>query len=177
VERVRILHQEFARAHHAEARADLVAELPLDLVEIHRQLLVALQLGAREVGDHFLVRGTEAVVGFLAILDLEQLPAELLPAAGLFPELARLDRRHQQLERAGAIHFLAHDLLDLAQHAQAQRRPRVDARRELAHHAGAQHQLVADDLGVARHFLDRGEVESGKTHRISRPRRTKGRGF
>ncbi len=27
VERIRILHQELARAHHTEARADLVAEL------------------------------------------------------------------------------------------------------------------------------------------------------
>jgi hypothetical protein len=44
VERIGVLHQEFARAHHAEARADLVAELGLDLVEVDRQLLVAGQL-------------------------------------------------------------------------------------------------------------------------------------
>ena len=38
VERVGVLHQEFARAHHPEARADLVAELGVDLVEVDRQL-------------------------------------------------------------------------------------------------------------------------------------------
>ena len=34
VEAVGVLHQELAAAHHAEARADLVPELPLDVVEI-----------------------------------------------------------------------------------------------------------------------------------------------
>ncbi len=41
VERVRVFHDEFTRPHHAEARANLVAELGLNLVEIDRQLLVA----------------------------------------------------------------------------------------------------------------------------------------
>ena len=49
VEGIGILHQELACAHHPEARADLVAELGLHLVEVHRQLLVAGQLAAREV--------------------------------------------------------------------------------------------------------------------------------
>ena len=56
VEGVGVLHEELARAHHAEARPALVAELHLDLVEIRRQLAIALQLAARDVGDDFLVR-------------------------------------------------------------------------------------------------------------------------
>ena len=40
VERVAVLHDELAAAHQSEARTDLVAELRLDLVEIHRQVLV-----------------------------------------------------------------------------------------------------------------------------------------
>jgi hypothetical protein len=36
VEGIGVLHQELARAHHAEARAHLVAELPLDVVEVLR---------------------------------------------------------------------------------------------------------------------------------------------
>ena len=39
VERIGILHQEFAAAHHAEARAQLVAEFPLDVIEVERQVL------------------------------------------------------------------------------------------------------------------------------------------
>jgi hypothetical protein len=37
VERIGVLHQEFAAAHHAEARTLLVAELPLDVIEVERQ--------------------------------------------------------------------------------------------------------------------------------------------
>jgi hypothetical protein len=38
VEGIGVLHQELARAHGAEARAHLVAELPLDVVEVQRQV-------------------------------------------------------------------------------------------------------------------------------------------
>ena len=40
VEGIGILHQEFAAAHHAEARTHLVAELPLDVIEIERQIAI-----------------------------------------------------------------------------------------------------------------------------------------
>src|SRR3546814_6947042 len=68
-----------------------------------------------------------AVLGVLAVADFQQLATELLPAAGLFPQFLRLDGRHQQFDRAGAVHLLAHDRLDLAQHAQTQQRPGVQA--------------------------------------------------
>ena len=164
VEGVGVLHQEFARSHDAEARPDLVAELGLDLIEVHRQLLVAAQFLAREVGDHFLVRWAVRELGLLAVADLQQLAAEFLPASGFFPQLARLDRGHQHLDGAGAIHFLADDVLDLAQHAQAERRPGVQAGGELADHAGAQHQPMADDLGIAGGFLRGIQVELGQAH-------------
>jgi len=71
----------------------------------------------------------------------------------------------QSSDRAGAVHLLAHDVLDLAQHAQAQRRPGVDAGGELAQHAGLEHQLVADDLGVGGGFLAGAKVELRQAHR------------
>jgi hypothetical protein len=40
VEGVGVLHQELARAHGAEAGPHLVTELPLDVVEVERQILV-----------------------------------------------------------------------------------------------------------------------------------------
>jgi hypothetical protein len=46
-------------AHDAEARPHLVAELGLDLVEVDRQLAVALELAPRDVGDHFFMRRAE----------------------------------------------------------------------------------------------------------------------
>ena len=42
VEGVGVLHQELAPAHDAEARPHLVAELPLDVVEVLRQVAIAL---------------------------------------------------------------------------------------------------------------------------------------
>jgi hypothetical protein len=109
--------------------------------------------------------------GFLAVLDLEQLAAELLPAPGFLPQLLRLDGRHQQLDGAAGVHLLAHCAFDLAQHAQAQRGPGVQAGRELADHAGLEHQLVADDLGVGRGFLGSVEVELRQAHRRGFTRR------
>ena len=67
VEGVGVLHQELARPHDPEARADLVAELGLDLVEVDRELLVAAQLVARQVGDDLLVGRAEAELPLVAV--------------------------------------------------------------------------------------------------------------
>ena len=150
MERIRVLHREFARPHDAEPRPDLVAELGLDLVEIDRQLAVALELAARDVGDHFLVGRAVAVHAVVAVLDAQQLGPVLFPAARFLPQLGWLHGRHQHLERARPVHFLAHDLLDLAQHPQADGQPREQAAGQAPDQAGAQHELVADHLGIGR---------------------------
>ena len=111
VERIRVLHDELARAHHAEAWPDLVAELGLDLVEVDRQLLVAADLAAHDVGDHFLVRRPDDEVALLPILQTQHERPHLFQAAAFLPQLGGLDHRHHELQRAGAIHFLADDLL------------------------------------------------------------------
>ena len=54
---VGVLHQKFARTHDAEARPDFVTKLGLDLIEVGRQLLVAVDHVADEVGDRFFVGG------------------------------------------------------------------------------------------------------------------------
>ena len=94
VKRVGVLHDELARAHHAEARADLVAELGLDLIEIDRQLLVAAQLAARDVGDDLLVGRSVGELAIVPILEAQQFRAVLGPAAGFLPQFRRLDGRH-----------------------------------------------------------------------------------
>ena len=102
-------------AHHAEARADLVAELGLDLVEVDRQLPVAADVLARDVGDHFLVRRAEQKSRSCRSLifsscgpNLSQRPVSSHSSAGWTCGRVRF-------ERAGAVHLLADDLLDLAQ--------------------------------------------------------------
>ena len=110
VERVGVLHQKFAAAHQPEARSHLVAEFPLDVIEIERQILVRAHIGAEDLGDHLFIRGTKEHVALVAILDAQHLLAVGLVASALAPQVGRLDGRHQQLDGAGAVLLLAHDL-------------------------------------------------------------------
>ena len=153
---VGILHQEFAPAHHPETRPDFVAELGLNLVEVHRQLAITADIAAHQIGDDFFMRRPEHELALVTILQPQQLGTVLRVAAGFLPQLGRHHHWRQQFQGTGAIHFLAHDRLDLPQHAQPQRQPGVDAGGELADHACTQHQPVADDFGVGGDFLERG---------------------
>jgi hypothetical protein len=164
MEGVGILHDEFAASHQTETRTDLVAELGLDLVQVERQLLVAAQFVAHQVGDHFFVGRADAELAAVAILQAQQFGAVLLPAARFLPQFGGLNRRHQHLEGAGGVHFLAHDGFHLAHHAQPHRQPGIQARGEFADHAGAQHQLVADHHGIGRGFFECREQELTGAH-------------
>jgi hypothetical protein len=164
VEGIGILHQELAAAHHAEARAHLVAELPLDVIEVARQVLVGLHPLPEDVGDHLLVGGSEQHVAVMPVLDAQHLLAIGVVAAGLAPEVRGLDRRHQHFDRPCPVLLLAHDLLDLAQHAVADRQPGIAARRLLPNHAAAQHELVGDDLRFLGIVAQNGHEILGKAH-------------
>ena len=156
VEGIGILHDELARAHHAETRTDFVAELGLDLVEVQRQLAVALHFAPRDVGDDLLMRGAEAEQVVVPVLDLQHLRAEHIPASGFLPQFGGLHGGHQQLDTAAPVHLFAHDRFDFAQYAQAQGHPGVQAAGEFADVARAQHQAVAGQFGFGRGFLESG---------------------
>ncbi len=164
VEGIGVLHDELAGAHHAEARPHLVAELGLDLVKVDRQLAVAAQLAPGDIGDHLFVRGSKDELPLVAILQAQQLGPVFGPAVRLLPQLGGLNRRHQDLQRPGPVHFLAHDVFDLAQHPQPQGQPAVDAGGDTPDQAGAQHQLVAEDLRLGGSFLGGGDRILGKSH-------------
>ena len=51
IEGIGVLHQKFPPAHDAEARPQFVAELPLDMLEVLRQRLVGMDLGAEDLRD------------------------------------------------------------------------------------------------------------------------------
>ena len=116
VEGISVLHEEFARAHDAEAGADLVPKLGLDLVEIHRQLAMAADFAPEQVGDDLLMGRPQAKRAFVAIGEAQQLGPVLFPAAGFLPQFGGLHHGHQQFQGAAAIHFLPHDLLHPPQH-------------------------------------------------------------
>ena len=114
VKGVAVLHDEFARAHHPEAGADLVAELGLELVEVQRHVPVGAHFAADEVGDDLLVGGGQAIVVIVAVLEAQQLTAVVLPAARFPPQLGGLHSGHEKLPGSGRVHLLADDALHLA---------------------------------------------------------------
>lgn len=166
VEAVGVLHGELAPPHQAEAGTALVTELRLDLVEILWQLFVAAQLLASDVSDHFFAGRLDDEVAAMAVLDAQEFRAHFLEAPCLLPELGGLHHGHGELHGAGTVHFLAHDGLDLAHHAQAHGHVVVDAGAQLLDQAGPRHELVADHLGVRRRFLEGGNKELGGFHRL-----------
>ena len=167
VEAVAVLHGELAAADHAEARADLIAELGLYLVEIQRKIAVAPHLVADDVGDHFLVGGAEAEFAVVTILEADQFLAVEVPPAGLHPELRRVERREKHLLRAGAVHLLAAKLLDFPLDAEAEGKEAVHPGGKLADHARPHHELVADHLRFSRRLPEGGEKCPGKSHSSS----------
>ena len=114
---------------------------------------LSMELASRKISYDFLVRRADDEVPVMTVLEAQQFRPIVLPAAGFLPQLSRLNRRHQELERAGAVHFLADDILDLAHTTQAYGRPGIDARGQSTDQAGAQHQAVALNLSLAGVFL------------------------
>ena len=164
IEGVIVLHQEFPAAHHAKPRPHLVAKLPLNLIQVLRQIAVAPDRLAEDVGDHFLVGRAEQHVAVVPVGDAQHLTAIVLVASAFAPKVGRLDRRHQHFLAAGRVHFLAHDVLNAFQHAIAERQPTINAGARLPYHAGAQHQPMRDDLSLARIFLECREKVTGQAH-------------
>ncbi len=102
----------------------------------------------------------------MAVLDAQHFGTVGVVASALAPQIGQLQRRHQQFDRAGAVLLLAHDLLDLLEHAETERQPRIDARRLLPHHAGAQHQTVGHDLRLLRRLAQDGQEVVGQAHGV-----------
>ena len=164
VEGIGVLHQELARAHGAEARTDLIAELELDMVEVERQVLIGLHERTEDVGNHLLVGRAVEHRTLLAVLDAQHFLAIGVIAAAFLPEFGGLQRRHQELDGAGAVLLLADDGVHLVENALAERQPGIDALGLLLDHARTQHEPVRDDLGLLGVFLEDGQEEAGKAH-------------
>ncbi len=161
VEGVGVLHDELATTEHARAWPRLVAVLRLDLVEPDRQVLVGGVHVLHREGEQLLVRGTEQVVAALAVLEPEDAVAVGRPPVAGLVGLAREQRREGELLGPHRVHLLADDLLDLAQHPQAERQPGVDARGVASDVAGSDEQPVARHLGVRGVVAKRAHEQAG----------------
>src|SRR6266567_2224198 len=164
VERIGVLHQELAAAHHAKARTLLVAEFPLDVIENLRQFAIGVNIGAEDLGDHVLVGEPIKHVALMAILDAQHFRAVGVVASALAPKIGKLQGRHQELDGTGAVLLLAHDLFDLLEHAKAERQPCVDPGGLLADEACPQHQPVGGDLRLLRSLAQDRQKVAGEAH-------------
>ncbi len=144
-------------AHQAEARADFIAELRLDLIEIQRHLPIGTNFPPEEIGDDFFMRRPQAEIALVPVFESEQFLAVEIPAAGFSPEFCGRGHGHQQFLRSGAVHFFANDVFNLAKDPQPEREIGVDACRDLSNHAGAQHEAMADRFSLARGFSQCGD--------------------
>ena len=164
IEGVIVLHQEFAAPHHAETRAHFVAEFPLDLIKVLRQIPITFDEAAEDIGDDFFVGRAVEHLPLMTVDDAQHLLAVIVVAPAFFPEIGRLDRRHEQFLGAGRVLLFAHDLLDPAQHAKSDRQPVIDARTRLPDHPGTQHQAMRSDLRIGRSFFRGGKKIDGTAH-------------
>ena len=149
-----VLHQEFAPAHHAETWAHFIAEFPLDVIKVARQIAIGFGELLEDIGDHFLIGRAEQHFAFMPVTNAEHFLSVIIIAPAFAPQLRGLDGRHQDFLRPGAVLFFAHNLFNAAQHAQPRRQPGIDARRGLANQPRTQHEAVRGDLRLGRGFLE-----------------------
>ncbi len=142
VKGVGVFHDELTAAHQTETGADFITEFRLYLVQIDRQLLVGLDFAANEISDDFFVRGAEAVIATMAVINAKEFLAVVIPAAGFTPQVSGLNHGHEHFHGTGAVHFLTYDLSHLVDGAQAERQVVVNTAGELADHARAHQQFV-----------------------------------
>src|SRR5208283_5216329 len=148
-ERIRVFHDELTHPQQARLGARLVAELGLNLIPDLRQLLLAAQLLARDVGHDFFMSHAQTKIGALAILEAKHVFAHRRPASARLPNFARIQRRQVEF-LADLVHLLADDAHDLLGGAVAQEQKRVDAGAQLTDVSSADQQLVASDFGISR---------------------------
>ena len=161
---VGVLHDELADADEAAARAWLVPELRLEVVELHRELPVALDDVAQEEGDDLLVGHGQDHVPVAAVLEPHELRPDLVVATAVLPHLGGVDDGHLELLAADRVHLLADDLLDSLGHPEPEREQRIDPGSELAHVPGAQQQAMGRHLRLGRVVAERGEEQLREAH-------------
>jgi hypothetical protein len=95
-------------------------------------------------------------VALRTVLDPSHFGADPLPAAGPFPDLRRLNHRHQQLLAADGFHLFAKDLLDFFLDPVTQRKVAENSRRQRPDKTRAKQEPEAGGIRFRRVFTKRG---------------------
>ena len=164
VEIVAVFHKELAPAHHTKAGTDLVPELPLNMIQRQRQVLVGGHVAAENVRDQLFVGWAIQHVAIMAVTNAQHLFAVIIIASAFAPQVGRLQCRHQHRDVTGADLLFVHDVFELAQDLEAHGQPRIDTGGRLLDHARTQHQPVAGNLGLGRGFFEDRQEIAAQTH-------------
>ena len=117
VKAIGVLHGKFPYSHQARPGPELVPEFGLNLIQDHRQVPVALEIGPGDVGDYFFMGRGQNHRTPAAILQRKQIVPEGCPATGLLPQLHGLQGGQEQFLAAGGIHLFPNDAFNLADRA------------------------------------------------------------
>src|SRR5438270_5921706 len=107
VEGIGVLHKELAHPQQACFWPRLVTKFGLNLVPDLRQLLVAAQFFAGNLGHDLFRCHAETKVGSFTVLEAEKIVTHQGPSATGLPNLARLQRRKMEL-LSDLVHLLAY---------------------------------------------------------------------
>ena len=127
----------------------LIAEFGLNLVPDLRQLLVAAQLLAGDLGHDLFMGHAQTEVGALAVFQPEHVVAHHRPAPAGLPQFPRMNRGQVEL-LPDLVHLLANDVHDLVEGALSHEEIGVDPGSQLADVAGPHQEFVAGDFSVRR---------------------------
>ncbi len=152
IQGVGIFHREFAHADQPGARARIVAEFGLNVIDQARQVAVGADFAPHQVADRFLVGHGKHQVALVAVFQPSHFCADRVPAPGFFPNFCRQYNRHGQFLPANSVHFLTQDGFDFLLHTFAQRQHAENAGCHLADVTGTHQVRIPAGLGFGRSF-------------------------
>ena len=85
IDAICIFHQKLAATHHAKTGPYLVAEFPLDMIDDLRQLAVAADRLAHQIGHHLFIRGPVQQLALVAVPDTQHFLSIIIVAPALAP--------------------------------------------------------------------------------------------
>jgi len=112
------------------------------------------------------VRGSEAEISLVAILESHELLPINLPPSALPPKFGRRGNGQQELLGAGPVHLLSNNPFDLPDDPQTQWQVVVDPSAHLTDHSGADQEFVTNNLSVGRVLFQRGDESSAPVHNL-----------
>ena len=120
---ITIFHKKFAPPHHTEPGPDFIAELPLNVIQRHRQVFITAHMAAKNIRNQLFIGWPIKHVTPMAILNAQHFLPIIIKAPTFTPKVRRLQRRHEHWNMAGAHLLFVHNIFQFAQHFKPERQP------------------------------------------------------